>query len=176
MRVRTLIAVVISAVALTSPVVTARAFPSVLMFHGGTLKQPVFATPRSVPEAEAHVGFWCGRSSAVSDRMLTERPFVNIAVFWIPWSRVDTADEVKALTATLKPEQANQHGRIYSARDGVGAAAVTSDFPRGSSRSATNEVVFNPQQVPMRAADYVYGCWLTDDEIETARKIGVALR
>lgn len=178
MRIRTFVAIVASFVVLGSGLATARAFPSVLMFYGGSLTQPVFTTPQSVPEAEAQVGLWCGRGSGMIGGMMADRPYVNIGVFWIPWSEVSEPEARRARLAGLKPEQATQHGRLYAARGDVRAAVVMTLLPVTSrtQRDAQGFPLFEMQKPPADAAEFTHGCWLTDADVETARKLGVALR
>jgi hypothetical protein len=180
MQVRTLLAIVASVVVIATPPLFARAFPMVLMFHGGALAQPVFATPQSVPEAEAQVRFWCGRGSLPIEArtMMAERPFVNIAVFWIPWQEVSDPEARRARLATLKPDQAHQHGRIDVAKGSVRAAAVMTPLPT-TSRTERNSLgfpAFVMQRPPAGASEFTHGCWLTDADVETAKALGVTLR
>lgn len=86
-------------------------WPTVIMFHGGTLKQPVFATGADTPAFSAFVS---GPAAvpAITAKDMGDRAFVNVAFFWGP--RDNPANNGTPL-ADLKPEMTWQHGRFYPA-------------------------------------------------------------
>jgi hypothetical protein len=84
--------------------------PSIMMFHGGILKQPVFVVEHSeifsfLREIESpHRG---------SRPQPEDRPYVNVSFFWgAEWTRYVTDQQP---LSKLRPDDANQHGRFYPA-------------------------------------------------------------
>ena len=86
-------------------------WPTVIMFHGGPLKQPVFATGADTPPFSAFAGAPAATQTMTAKDM-GDRPFVNVAVFWGP--RDNPANNGTPVAA-LKPEMTWQHGRFYPA-------------------------------------------------------------
>jgi hypothetical protein len=143
---------------------SARMSPSVLMFYGGPLRQPVFMLNHNAELLTSHADFWCGRSHVVIQRQLEDRPFVNIAMFW----GVDVQD---GQLSALKPEEAHQQGRLYVASGNVPAAVVSTDFvrPQADGRPA-------PRRVPKETSEFKYGEWLTAADVQIAEHLGLPVR
>jgi hypothetical protein len=61
-------------------------------------------------------------STRVDGDVLDDRPFVALSLFWGPeWSHHPRTPEA---LARLRPEQANQHGRFYPAREDTSARVL----------------------------------------------------
>jgi hypothetical protein len=71
----------------------------------------------------------------------------------------------EAFIRMLKPEEAHQHGRLYVATPEVGAASVSTDYPKSGPR----------QPIPREVGEFKYGTWLTEIEVEAIRRLGVTL-
>ena len=85
--------------------------PSLIMFYGGGLAQPVLARPGN-PSTTPTEYLWNPRTGGASygswrgatiPENLEGRAYVNMAIFW---GRIDDP-------TALKPADASQHGRIY---------------------------------------------------------------
>jgi hypothetical protein len=88
-------------------------WPTVLMFYGGALKQPVFVTGADSASFGDAFRFPSPGQQGVTAKDMGDRPYVSVACFWGP--REDPAiNGVRSLTE-LKPEMAWQHGRFYPA-------------------------------------------------------------
>jgi len=87
--------------------------PAAVMVYGEKLGQPILLRPASPANFQAFTLLWWNAGSyahptrtlqsepqLLSD--LSNRPYVNLAIFWGPYA----PDE-------LKPENASQHGRLY---------------------------------------------------------------
>lgn len=82
--------------------------PTVIMFYGATLKQPVFVTGTDT----AAFGD-LQQMSPVTGKDLDQRPYLSVAFFWGPAS--DPALNGTRALADLTPKMAWQHGRFYPA-------------------------------------------------------------
>ena len=85
-------------------------WPTVMMFYGGSLTQPVFATGADTPPFSGFVGGVPAPNQATANDM-GNRPYVNVAWFWGP--RDDPAQNGTRTLDALKPEMAFHHGRLY---------------------------------------------------------------
>ena len=145
--------------------VSARMSPSVLMVYGGTLREPVVFIQYTQAVVDTYVAFWNGRSSPLEPRHVTDRPYFNVAIFWIPYPTVNGQANPEKFIRTLKPEQAHQHGRLYVATREAGAASVSTDYPKAGPL----------QPIPHEVSQFKYGTWLTDADIEAAQRLGITL-
>jgi hypothetical protein len=98
-------------VACAHPAAAQGGWPTVVMFHGGALKQPVFAAGADTPPFAVFVSGPRPAGTQTAKDM-GNRPFVNVAFFWGP--RDNPANNGTPL-AQLKPEMTWQHGRFYPA-------------------------------------------------------------
>jgi len=107
------------------PVPVLAQWPTVLMFYGGPLKNPVFVTGAdSVTVAPAfRPGSSTGPGGAENASTLNGRPFISVACFWGPPSN-PAMNGVERLS-DLKPEMATQHARFYPATASNAAAIFT---------------------------------------------------
>ena len=112
-----LVAIAMSGILNTRPAGVAA--PSIILFHGSRLPKPVF-----VADFKQNAVLMAAVTQAVNVRedTLTQRPFVEVAMFWGPDWHQYVVDR-KPLDV-LKPEDANQHGRIYPATDDADALFV----------------------------------------------------
>jgi hypothetical protein len=151
-----------------------RAMPFVIMFYGGALPKPVFIVQRSASEAGAYLDFWCGRSGHVTQEQLSERPYFNIAMFW--GITLPDASKTDEFLATLKADQAHQHGRLYVAKDQTGAAVVTTDYFKMGPAPDGKGALPMPRPIPRDLSEFKYGAWMTDADFKIAESIGVRAR
>ena len=87
-------------------------WPTVIMFHGGALRQPMFAAGADTPSFSTFVGAPAPKQAATAKDM-GDRAFVNVAFFWGP--RDEPAQNGVRTLAGLKPEMSWHHGRFYPA-------------------------------------------------------------
>jgi hypothetical protein len=135
------------------------------MIYGGTLKEPVVIFQNSQAVVDAYTAFWNAKSTLVEPRQLTDRPYFSVAIFWLPYSTFNRQANPEAYVRTLKPEQAHQHGRLYVATPEVGAASVSTDYPKAGPL----------QPIPREVSEFKYGCWLAEAEVKAAQRLGVNL-
>ena len=89
-------------------------WPTVIMFYGDPLEQPVFATGGDTPPFGVFVR--APRNHAATAKDMGGRPYVNVAFFWGPADQ-PAMNGVRTL-AGLKPEMTMHHGRLYLADAG----------------------------------------------------------
>jgi hypothetical protein len=132
--------------------------PSILMFYGDGLTQPILV----YTTASNTDGFWSPRNGGPSHslpRNLAGRRYLSLAIFWGYWDP----------TVTLKPEDASQHARLYLP---VGArpAVIVVTPPVMTSRN-NNEVHAEPVPIPTSLDAFIAGWTLTPDEIAEVREL-----
>lgn len=108
---------------------------------------------------------WNANATPVDSRHVVDRPYFNVAIFWLPYPTVMGQANPEAFIRTLRPEEAHQHGRLYVATAEVGAASVSTDYPKSGPR----------QRIPREVGEFTYGTWLTTVEVEALRRLGVTL-
>jgi hypothetical protein len=135
------------------------------MVYGGTLREPIVFIQNSQAIVDTYLAFWNGRSSPLEPRHVTDRPYFNVAIFWLPYPNLSRQANPEMFIRTLKPEQAHQHGRLYVATGEVGAASVSTDYPKAGPL----------QPIPREVSQFKFGCWLTEVEVQAARKLGITL-
>jgi hypothetical protein len=99
--------------------------PTVMMFHGGSLKQPVFVTG-----ADTSTFGDLLRHAQMRAQAMGSRAFVDVALFWGP--RDDPARNGVREITRLKPEMAWQHGRFYPAVAGQPAVLLTTALTKNA--------------------------------------------
>jgi hypothetical protein len=89
------------------------------------------------------------------------RPFLKIASYWENnvWRKY--LDD-PALLPELKPEWANQHGRLYLPTDTEPATIVSTDIQPG-----------RPLPIPVNPSDFSKTCTLTSGDVATARQLRI---
>jgi hypothetical protein len=116
--------------------------PSLLMFYGGDLQEPVLVFPGN-PSFTDTSYIWNTVNGGVpygSEKRgtlppnLDGRRYINVAIFW---GRYDPA--------TVKPSDASQHGRIYLETASAPAAIVITGPRMVNSKDRTA----NPEPVPI---------------------------
>lgn len=123
---------VVSFVLLTSPSLLAIR-PVIIMFYGGSLKQPVFI----VNLAETMVFHDLENPTTIVASDLVTREYVTVAMFWgTRWEPYVSG--LQPLTA-LRPELASQHGRFYPA-DGDRPAVLLQTKPQLEQRPVPTDV------------------------------------
>jgi hypothetical protein len=154
-------------------------WPTVIMFHGGALKQPVFAAGADTLPFSTFVGAPAPKQATTAKDM-GDRAFVNVAFFWGP--RDEPAQNGVRTLSGLKPEMSWHHGRFYPAagdrpammfmtslvqvkgRDSFGLMKVR------SSGASTNHSV----AVPTDPAIFTVGGGVPVPAIAVLKRLGVA--
>ena len=133
---------------------------SISMIYGESSQKPVFVTFRQVSDMETYAFLTCARSEPVKVRDLGTRPFLRIASYWDAnvWKKY--LDDPNLLPG-LKPESANQHGRLYLPTPTEPAIVVSADFTFGSA------------PIPSASEDFVKSCTLTPNDLDAARRLGI---
>jgi len=140
------------------------------MFYGGPLSHPVYLVVRTSEEMDYDGVFWGAASRPVEPAMMGDRPYIQIALFY----GVKAASVTDAVLAALKPEDANQHGRLYLARGNVRASAVATDYARAKMVQGVPSGVM-VQPIPKDISAFKYGNWLLDGDLDLLRAAGVPL-
>jgi hypothetical protein len=137
-------------VALT-PLAGAAAGPAVMMFRGPMLKQPILITGiNTSPFVDL------GVRSEVAASDLTDRPYVDVAIFW-----QDPIGSTGKALSDLKPEMAWQHGRYYPATSKLTALLLTT------------QVTKREQPVPTAKTLFPFGGPLSDAAVAVLAKAGL---
>lgn len=97
-------------VAAVAPPTVYAAGPTIVMFYGESLPEPVFITIKNGEDANKYDPLFECRGDGILPKGIGTRPFVNLAMFWGKWER-QVADP--SLLAELVPTSAPQHGRLY---------------------------------------------------------------
>ena len=163
-----LLAILCSCLAL--PVSLSAFTPSVLMFYGGPLSRPVHLVVRTSDEMDYNGVFWGASGRPVEPEMMGERPYIQMAFFY--GIKVETLTD--AALAALKPEDANQHGRLYLPRGTVRASAVSTAYAKANMvQGVPTGVAVQP--LPTGAAAFKWGNWLADGDLDPLRAAGIPL-
>jgi hypothetical protein len=135
---------------------------AISMIYGESIQKPVFVTFTQVSDIETYAFLTCARSSqAKTVEDIGTRRFVRIASYWDMnvWKKyLDNPN----LLPELKPEAANQHGRLYLPTPTAGAIVVSAGYRMGSA-----------PPIPSRPEDFVASCTLTSNDLATARRLGI---
>jgi hypothetical protein len=129
--------------------------PTVLMFYGGTLKNPVFVTGLDV-ELFGDVN----RRSTITPDELGSRTYLNVALFWGPAR--DPALNGTPM-ASLTPAMAWQHGRFYPPAGKEPALLLTTQLTKST----------QPVPVPSNGPAFIAGGPLPDTALPALRKLGL---
>lgn len=174
---KTLLAPVLAALvvlATSMDLAARRASPTVLMVHGGNLKAPVFIVHRGMSDVSKYRSFWCANSRGLQAEQLKDRPFYNVSAFWGLYPLPDEQG-VAALLKGLKADQAHQQGRLYVASGDVGAAAVSTEYMEFDRNGAAPGFML-VRPVPANTSGFMYGTWLSDEDVAAAEQLGIKLR
>lgn len=155
------------------------ASPAVIMVYGGALPQPVFIGPRDIADMSSparHYGFLFGGSTERFDQDLTGRPFLNLAMFWSGelWKK---AEADPSFVQQLRPDAAEQHGRLYLPLNGEPAVVIATPFNAGA--SCRVDVDGNPvgglirRPAPVAQKGFPCGWTLGDNELVVLRSLKI---
>ena len=141
--------------------------PSILMFYGGNLAEPILVYPGN-PSITPTEYIWNPRNGGVRHGTTTRgslppnlegRRYVSVAIFWGAF----------ADPGALKPSDASQHGRIYLPTESEPAVVLVT-APRmtnPNSPTATPEGV----PVPTDLAEFIAGWALTPGQTALLRRL-----
>jgi len=138
--------------------------PSVLMFYGGDLKEPIVVFPGNPSynptgfiwsPVNGGVTFDSGKRGTLPPN-LEGRRYVSVAIFWGPSGATG-----------LKPSDASQHGRIYLPTASAPAAIVIT-FP-----NMANPTGGPPQAVPIPTSlgEFIAGWTLSPEQTAQLRQL-----
>ena len=142
---------------LASPTLLAQS-PTVLLFYGDPLKQPI-----SLTEADAAAFTNLLTKATITPAELGDRPYRQVAIFWA--SRTNPANNGTPV-AKLTPEMAWQHGRLYLPVAGKPAVLLTTAFTKGA----------QPVPIPSDVAAFVWGGTVSDAALAILKEKGVLPR
>jgi hypothetical protein len=121
--------------------------------------------------------FLFGRSADRTSEDLTNRPYFGLAMFWGGdlWAR---AEATPAVMTGLRPEAANQHGRLYPPVGSEPAVVIATPFMAGSpcARDVDGQPVTgfgHPRLIPKDVKGFPCGWILGDDELKLLRDLAV---
>ena len=138
------------------------AFPRLIMVSGGALKSPVVMTDWDLT---AKMLQNLGASKSVPVAQLEGRPFLQVSMFWGPqWKQF--MDDGRAV-ASLRPEQANEFGRLYPAVGNQPAMLILSGAPSHFDGARTPPATLN---------DYRYAYELTAIPVGILTRAGIPVR
>jgi len=104
------------------------AWPLIIMVYGESLSQPIFVELGLDPNSHGSYNFLFGDSpDSSSPEGLGNRPYFKLAMFWDA-SRFEKYLKDRRLLPTLRPEEANQQGRLYPPTSTEAAIAVVSPY------------------------------------------------
>ena len=138
--------------------------PSVLMFYGGDLKEPIFVFPGN-PSYNPTTFIWSPVNGGVTPGSGTRgtlppnlegRRYVSVAIFWGPSDATG-----------LKPSDASQHGRIYLPTASAPAAIVITFPNMASSTGGPPESV----PVPTSLGEFIAGWTLSSEQTTRLRQL-----
>lgn len=129
--------------------------PTVLMFHGDPLKQPIVLTESDA----AAFGNLLNRAT-VTPADFADRPYRQVAIFW--GSRSDPANNGTP-PAKLTPQMAWQHGRLYLPVAGKPAVLLTTAMTKGA----------QPVPIPSNTAAFVWGGPISDAALAILKAKGI---
>ena len=155
------------------------AWPAVIMIYGGSLQQPEFVGPRAAAGVEAGLPdyrFLYGGSTDRLEKKLAGRPFFSLAMYWSGdlWAK---ADADPAVMKGLKPEAANQHGRLYPPVGSEPAVVIATPYMAGSACGRGDDgpriggLIQRP--LPVDVKDLPCGWTLGADELKILAALGI---
>lgn len=157
---RTILALgVTGLVALPAPV--SAVSQAISMIYGESIQKPVFVTFTLGSDISTYAFLTCALSSPAKLGDLGGRRFLRIASYWNSnvWKKyVDDP----GLLPELKPESANQHGRLYLPTRDEPAVVVTVDAR-----------IESALPIPSEPGAFTKSCTLTSEDLATARRLGI---
>lgn len=151
---RVAVACAVAAVLLTAPSRLLAIAPTIMMFYGGTLKQPVFVTGRDT----ASFGDLF-HPAAVTGKDMGNRAYLSVALFLGP--EADPFAKGTKPLSELTPQMAWQHARFYPATASQPAALLETPLMKGR------------QPVPTDAAAFVWGGPVPPAGLAVLRRLGI---
>ena len=155
---RTVLAVVTVLLVSLAPV--SAAFPAITMIYGESNQKPIFVTFTNVPDEEMYAFLTCARSNSAKVGTLGTRKFLKIATYWNMNVWKHYLDD-PTLLSQLKPEAANQHGRLYLPTSTDAAIVVSADYS------------VRPTPIPSELKDFVTSCTLSATDVAAALRLGI---
>jgi hypothetical protein len=131
--------------------------PTVMMFYGGALKQPVFVTGADTAPFSDLL-----RPTSVTVKETAGRAYVSVALFW--GSPADPAVNGVRVLTDLKPDMAWQHGRFYAAAAGQPALLLVTEFTKGA----------QSVPAPTNAAAFKWGGPLAPAAVAVLQRLGIS--
>ena len=142
---------------------------AISMIYGDSSQKPVFVTFTDVSNIGTYAFLTCarsspakvGESSPAKGRDLSGRPFLRVASYWNfnVWKKY--IDDPRLLPE-LKPESANQHGRLYPPTRDEPAVVVTTDA-----------TIQSALPIPGELGAFKESCTLTSEDLAVARRLGL---
>ena len=134
---------------------------SITMVYGDSNPRPVFVTFTQVSDMDTYAFLTCARSDSAKVGDLSGRQFLRIASYWDQYLWKKYLDDPRLLPE-LKPESANQHGRLYLPTRDEPAIVVT-----------TRERIGVALPIPGGTETFVKSCVLTSEDVAVARRLGI---
>jgi hypothetical protein len=129
--------------------------PTVVMFYGDALKQPI-----SLTDADAALFTNLLAETPITQADVANRPYRDVAIFWASRSNpANNGTPVEKLT----PAMAWQHGRLYLPSAGKPAVILTTRLTKFS----------QPVPVPSNAAAFALGGPVSDAALAVLKAKGV---
>jgi hypothetical protein len=150
-------------------------WPTVMMFYGDTLTQPVFAAGADTPAFTKFIGS-PAPGQTITAKDMGDRPYVKVACFWGPRDN-PASNGVRNLT-DLKPEMTWQHGRFYPALPGKPAMLFMMSMTIAKQHTAvptlTKVTPGRGGPVPADAVVFNVGGEVPEQTLAVLKRLGVA--
>jgi hypothetical protein len=147
------------------------------MIYGEPLDRPLYITRQQIERVGfLFGGYDKGLPPTITVADLKDRPFVKVAIYWAGdwWKKYVEGDEP---LSTLRPEDANQHGRLYLPTVTEPAVALkTPGFFCMSDRPGLRGGHSGPPPpwpMPLDPNDLVCAVKLTTTDAKVARELGI---
>jgi|SRR4030095_4256942 hypothetical protein len=155
---------------------THAAAPSIIMIYGDPLERPLVITRNIDGVGFLFGGYDRGQSATVAVADLKDRRFVKVAIYWGGGWWKKYVEDGEPLS-TLRPEEANQHGRLYLPTATEPAVALkTPGFFCVTDRPGLRGGHPGPPPawpMPLDPNDLVCAVKLTTADAKAARELGI---
>ncbi len=135
--------------------------PAITMIYGAPLAKPLFVVGKEISDLHTYAFLSCAQASPGSVGELGNRSFLSIANYWDTDVWKNYLDN-PSLRTELKPEAANQHGRIYFPTAKERALVVVTDF-----------TINGPMAISGSSTGFFKSCFVSDEDAATALRLGV---
>lgn len=186
-RARILASLAAGLVVLLAPSVRAAA-PNFIMVYGGSLAKPIMIDVWATKGTG--FSFLFGGSTSGLGTSLDGRPYVKLAMFWnlpkdcsgrpCPGGETVLKNylEDRSLLAQIKPEEANQHGRLYPPAGNAPAVVVATPWQAGSACAADVDGhpvdgLGRPRTIPDDVKGFSCGWTLAPEDVRALHDLGV---